>query len=351
MLMREMEYYKDSIDNKQIKHSDDELQSFLDNNSEELMHYGRLGMKWYQHIFGPIQSGAKYAQKTGQKLANAKKAHDAKEEAKWKANKEKIIRSGDPSKIRKYQTRMTDDELRRAETRIFERNQLDSMTGHGSKDKSARAAKADAKWQEKKEQIIRSGDPAQVRKYQNRLTDEELKRADKRISEVSNLDTLTGRDSKQTYRQVQNFMNQNNDKNSVDLIKSFGDVSSDISSLYKSFDTIMSTIDSAKKYTPAGRAREAEVKRAMSNLDMPWIIENVDKMTSKQREDVLKDYKNLNDIKIRYNDQQKQASSSTAFKDFMTDYQSRELTSFKEYQRFKDGYIPYTISDDKKKNK
>lgn len=281
-----MEYYKDSNKKKKkaVKHSDDELQSFLDTNSDELMHYGRLGMKWYQHIFGPVQAGAKYAQKAGSKIASAKSAHDAKAEAKWEKKKEKVIRSGDPAKVRKYQSKMTDDELRRAENRITERGKLDKMTGHD-----------------------------------------------------------------RSIQQAQNFVNQNSNKNSVDVIKSFSNIANSIDTSYKSFDKIMKTIDEAKKYTPEGMARAAEVKRAMSNLDMPWILENVDKMTSKQREDVLKDYKNLNDIKIRYNDQQKQASSPTVFKDFMTEYSSKELTSFKDYQRFKDGYIPYTISDKKDK--
>lgn len=281
-----MEYYKDSNKKKKkaVKHSDDELQSFLDTNSDELMHYGRLGMKWYQHIFGPVQAGAKYAQKAGSKIVSAKSAHDAKAEAKWEKKKEKVIRSGDPAKVRKYQSKMTDDELRRAENRITERGKLDKMTGHD-----------------------------------------------------------------RSIQQAQNFVNQNSNKNSVDVIKSFSNIANSIDTSYKSFDKIMKTIDEAKKYTPEGMARAAEVKRAMSNLDMPWILENVDKMTSKQREDVLKDYKNLNDIKIRYNDQQKQASSPTVFKDFMTEYSSKELTSFKDYQRFKDGYIPYTISDKKDK--
>lgn len=130
-----IEYYKDSNKKKKkaVKHSDDELQSFLDTNSDELMHYGRLGMKWYQHIFGPVQAGAKYAQKAGSKIASAKYAHDAKAEAKWEKKKEKVIRSGDPAKVRKYQSKMTDDELKRADNRIAERNKLDKATGHEAK--------------------------------------------------------------------------------------------------------------------------------------------------------------------------------------------------------------------------
>lgn len=197
-----MEYYKDSNKKKKkaVKHSDDELQSFLDTNSDELMHYGRLGMKWYQHIFGPVQSGAKYAQKAGSKIASAKATHDAKAEAKWEKKKEKVIRSGDPAKVRKYQTRMTDDELRRADNRIAERNKLDKATGHEAK-------------------------------------------------------------------QAQNFVNQNANKTSVDLFKEFGNVANNISNTYNSFDKIMTTLDSAKKYTPEAQARAKYVKDAIKNRD------------------------------------------------------------------------------------
>ena len=198
-----MEYYKDSNKKKKkaIKHSDDELQSFLGTNSDELMHYGRLGMKWYQHIFGPVQTGAKYAQKAGSKIASAKSAHDAKAEAKWEKKKEKVIRSGDPAKVRKYQTRMTDDELRRADNRIAERNKLDKATGHDSA------------------------------------------------------------------RQAQNFVNQNSNKTSIDLFKEFGNAANTFSNTYNSFDKIMTTLDSVKKYTPEGQARAKYVKDAIKNRD------------------------------------------------------------------------------------
>lgn len=40
---------------------------------DELMHYGRLGMKWYQHIFGPVQAGAKYAKGENKELTPDKR--------------------------------------------------------------------------------------------------------------------------------------------------------------------------------------------------------------------------------------------------------------------------------------
>lgn len=82
----------------------------------ELMHHGVRGMKWYQHIFGEYQSGAKYAKKgtaakpsgkktTALRRAKAKKAAD--DVAEKKASREKAIKQliADPVK------KMSDQEL------------------------------------------------------------------------------------------------------------------------------------------------------------------------------------------------------------------------------------------------
>lgn len=49
--------------------------------TESLKHYGRLGMKWYQHIYGAYQGTAKYAAK-GQKKVNRLQAKTDKKNAK-----------------------------------------------------------------------------------------------------------------------------------------------------------------------------------------------------------------------------------------------------------------------------
>ena len=38
------------------------------NNQDELYHYGRVGMKWYQHIYGKVYEHAKYNKKTKSKI-------------------------------------------------------------------------------------------------------------------------------------------------------------------------------------------------------------------------------------------------------------------------------------------
>ena len=85
---------------------------------EELYHYGRKGMKWYQHIYGPVQTVAKYAKKVGSKLSDAKASHDKKQLDRFEKKKEDIIRSGDAKIIRKNQDKLSDAELKRAFDRL-----------------------------------------------------------------------------------------------------------------------------------------------------------------------------------------------------------------------------------------
>ena len=50
----------------------------LDQDSDYIAHYGRIGMKWYQHIYGDYQGAAKYAQKGAKKVAKMKDRYDKK---------------------------------------------------------------------------------------------------------------------------------------------------------------------------------------------------------------------------------------------------------------------------------
>lgn len=90
----------------------------------ELMHYGRKGMKWGQHIFGKVQSAnTKHKEKKAEK-AEKKKAEEA-------ADRQKRIDSG---KIKPKD--MTDDELRARKERLqMERDvkELQSKTKVASK--------------------------------------------------------------------------------------------------------------------------------------------------------------------------------------------------------------------------
>lgn len=68
-------------------------------NSDELMHYGRKGMKWGQNIFGKVKSGADKAYSFAKKVDEKRKVKKTEE---IKAKRSKITSS----------RKLTDDELR-----------------------------------------------------------------------------------------------------------------------------------------------------------------------------------------------------------------------------------------------
>lgn len=82
----------------------------VDLSEDELMHYGRLGMKWGQHIYGK----AKAAKTNRKRKKNLEKARQAKvDKAKAAAERQEAIRKG---KIKPKD--MTDDELRARTERL-----------------------------------------------------------------------------------------------------------------------------------------------------------------------------------------------------------------------------------------
>ena len=52
--------------------NNDDIYKAVAQDGEILEHYGRIGMKWYQHIYGDYQGAAKYAEKGEKKLAASK---------------------------------------------------------------------------------------------------------------------------------------------------------------------------------------------------------------------------------------------------------------------------------------
>lgn len=83
--------------------------------SDELYHYGRKGMKWYQNIF---TAGKNLRRKHKQKKA-LEKARQVKADKKVEDEaKQKAIKSGNAKEILKYKDNMTTDELRDATNRV-----------------------------------------------------------------------------------------------------------------------------------------------------------------------------------------------------------------------------------------
>ena len=200
------------------EYDNDELQSFIDDNSEELMHYGRKGMKWYQHIYGAAQATAKYAKKAGTKVAEAKASHDEKQ-------KEKAIQSGDLKKVNKYKTKMTNTELKTAYDRV---------------------------------DMVNKNNPKTNNKDKNN--------------------------------------NQNGNKNTqkdFDPVKAFSNMANNLDTTYKAVDTLMSTYNKAKQWTPEARAEKAYRQDVIRNMRVHDFLENQHKFSNQEVQDFQKRFNNL----------------------------------------------------------
>lgn len=84
-----------------------------------LMHYGRKGMKWYQHIYGEVQSGAKYAQKGSSGVQTTKGQIQSSKKSVAKESKKENAKP----EIKRIED-LTDDELRRMLNRAQMEKQL-----------------------------------------------------------------------------------------------------------------------------------------------------------------------------------------------------------------------------------
>lgn len=113
---------------------------------DDLAHYGRLGMKWYQHIFGEYQGAAKYAEKGVKKLEKAKERDrfnggTQSEKTKQLANKVKAVKESAEEAKKKYDAKQKrqDEENEIKEQKAHEQKILD--LAHGSADWRKASAK------------------------------------------------------------------------------------------------------------------------------------------------------------------------------------------------------------------
>lgn len=98
--------------------------------NEYLEHYGRLGMKWYQHRFGDYQGQAKYAEKYKEKETAKIEKRDAKAEKKYEKRMDKARTDEKKEKItRKYESYMRES---RAELNKIKNYRVDDILKEAS---------------------------------------------------------------------------------------------------------------------------------------------------------------------------------------------------------------------------
>lgn len=224
---------------------------------DELYHYGRLGMKWYKHIFGPVQSIAKYASK------------------------------GHPSA--KPMTKEERDE--------FKKNKKLAKEEAKQERKEVHDAKKAEKEAEKKEKMIRDANPDTIYKNRQKFTDEELRRVYDRInndSKLKNMTTSELRKQQEAEEQAANRQTLN------EFLKTVDSTVRTVSNVANTVDNAMNTIDKFKKYTPAAQAREKKKKDIMTNMNAKEFLDNYSMFNDKETKEFLNRQKNLNNIYDNY---------------------------------------------------
>lgn len=108
--------------------------SDIDDGTDELCHYGRKGMKWYQNIFtSGRSSGSKKRSKALKKArkAKAKKAEETKkaatEKQKEEDEKRRVIETGTAKEVLKYEGKLTQAEMQYVANRLNWKNNVKNL--------------------------------------------------------------------------------------------------------------------------------------------------------------------------------------------------------------------------------
>lgn len=245
--------------------------------SDEIYHYGRRGMKWYQHLFGPVQKIGKYAAK---QVSNVHKNLTSEEHAEKKRIKQmaKAERRAEKLEEKKYK-------LEEKREKRQEREYKEALKEQNKQEKIA----------EKHEKFIRESDAETIYKHRAKLSDDELARAYKRLQAENNIKSLM--DNGGAQKQGQQFVNnsqKNNTKSLVDAaingINTLNNVSNSIDTAERLFYKTKSTID---RYTPEGRQATKD-KKAIINYNEGNVadrinnfLSNYDRFTERERQDYL----------------------------------------------------------------
>lgn len=101
------------------------------NYSDEIFHYGRKGMKWYQNIFSKNKTGSN--SKTGKKTGDKKFIEEEHTKAAYKATKSAAKKAVNSAKKKDFK-KMSDEELKSKIERLkLEENYLDLKNSTASK--------------------------------------------------------------------------------------------------------------------------------------------------------------------------------------------------------------------------
>lgn len=250
---------------------------------DELYHYGRQGMKWYHHIFGPVQKIGKYASKGASKL---RKDLTPEERAEMRKNK----------KIAREERRAEKEEFKYEKQKNREIEKMHKQEIHDMKmaRKQHKQEEHDAKEAEKNlhkeevrqksnEQLIREGDAKTIMANRHRFTDAELARAYDRLNTQNKIQSLLDGNNGNQGKQ---FANNNQNKPTKSLLDTAINAIDNIDKIDKSITTAANLVDKySSKYSEKGKQKAKERRDIMNDPNIDNFFANWDKMSAKDRVD------------------------------------------------------------------
>ena len=258
-----------------------------------LEHYGRLGMKWGQHIFAKDPAkGRKYIDKKRKALsANVALAKDA-------------ARRGNAKRLAQLN--------KKTKKMVADVKQLEEMyeQATGQKYSSSRPGEAeDAVAQTKqtsKESILKTGSAKDVFAIKDQLTQSELQDAINRIQKENTLESLITNKRMEKLDSTQKFVNTvigygNTAVNAFNTYEKVAKMTNDITG-QDTLPIFTGKKESADKEKEKKRAKE--VKEMIKRGDPKEIFDNINNMTSEEVQEASKRLSNIKTIesKIKHSD-------------------------------------------------
>lgn len=265
----------------------------MSDGSEYLEHTGRLGMKWYQHIFGKDPAkGQKIIERKRKALsANVALAKDAAR----RGNAKRLAQLNKKTKKMVADVKQLED-------------QYESSTGKkysSSKPGEAEDAVAQTK-QTTKESILKTGSAKDVFAIKDQLTQSELQDAINRIQKENTLAGLKASEVQQKIDNAKNFTNTviNAGNTAVNAFNAYENVAKMVNTISGEDTLPVFTGRKEKASKEAEKARAKKVKGIIERSDAQEIADNIHLFTNNEVQEAKKRLDNIKAIEkqIKHSD-------------------------------------------------
>lgn len=257
----------------------------MSDRSEYLEHTGRLGMKWYQHIFGKDPAkGQKIIERKRKALsANVALAKDAAR----RGNAKRLAQLNKKTKKMIADVKQLED-------------QYEESTGKkyaSSKPGEAEDAVAQTK-QTSKESILKTGSAKDVFAIKDQLTQSELQDAINRIQKENTLAGLKASEVQQKIDNAKNFTNTiiNAGNTAVNAFNAYENVAKMVNTISGEDTLPVFTGRKEKASKEAEKARAKKVKGIIERSDAQEIADNIHLFTNNEVQEAKKRLDNIKAI-------------------------------------------------------